>query len=172
MLWRFDKGQPDRARGLNAHIVDMAEFVTGQEVSVWHRRAFVQVPQERKHASTVDDVVVFLATFAGGTALRGPRLAHGHHRGTLEANGRCASTSRTIRHLGGTPSEVAAHHVAATRIRRRAADAVIGCEHGFWCNCGHLRGRRRRALLGCWSSGLRSVGLDVDVASFDPHGKK
>ena len=98
MLWRFDKDRAGSgAHGdLNAHIVDMARFVTGQEVTRVHGGIAETFVKERaaadgtKHASTVDDVVVFLARFAGGAtaSFEASRLAHGHHnRNTLEVNG-------------------------------------------------------------------------------------
>ena len=102
MLWRFDKDRAGSgAHGdLNAHIVDMARFVTGDEIASIdgaQERRFVET---RKGAdgsemrSTVDDVVSFLATFAGGAtaSFEASRLAPGHlNRNTLEVNGTLGS---------------------------------------------------------------------------------
>ena len=98
MLWRFDADRAGSgAHGdLNAHIVDMARFVTGHEVVRVHGAIEETFVKERRAddgsmvPSTVDDVVVFLATFANGAtaSFEASRLAHGHqNRNTLEING-------------------------------------------------------------------------------------
>lgn len=157
MLWRFDKTRAGSgAHGdLNAHIVDMARFVTGDEVEAVHggiERTFVK---ERRASdgslqpSTVDDVVAFLATFRGGAtaSFEATRLAHGHqNRNTLEVNGTKGSVRfdfenmNVLEFIDGTED-------ARTRGWRRimCTDAehhpyaaawwpdahVIGYEHGF-----------------------------------------
>ncbi|QDV07609.1 1,5-anhydro-D-fructose reductase [Planctomycetes bacterium Poly30] len=98
MLWRFDKERAGSgAHGdLNAHIVDMARFVTGQEFEAIHGAIAKTFVEERKNAdgsmspSTVDDVVSFLAMMESGAtaSFEASRLAQGHlNRNTLEING-------------------------------------------------------------------------------------
>ncbi|MEM9800615.1 MAG: Gfo/Idh/MocA family oxidoreductase [Planctomycetota bacterium] len=98
MLWRFDAERAGSgAHGdLNAHIVDMARFVTGLEVERVHGGIEATFVKERSTGdggtapSTVDDVVSFLATFTNGatSSFEASRLAHGHqNRNTLEVNG-------------------------------------------------------------------------------------
>jgi predicted dehydrogenase len=98
-LWRFDKRRAGSgAHGdLNAHIVDMARFLLGEEVVEIHgavARTFVEertVPGTRKKAkSTVDDAVLFLASFEGGAvaSFEATRLAAPHqNQNSLEING-------------------------------------------------------------------------------------
>jgi predicted dehydrogenase len=76
--WRFDGDQAGSgAHGdLNAHLVDLARFLVGEEVVEVHgaiERTFVKKRE-------VDDCVLFLATFAGGAtaSFEASRLAHGH----------------------------------------------------------------------------------------------
>lgn len=99
MLWRFDKkAAGSGAHGdLNAHIVDMCRFVTGEELSEIHgavARTFVNersVPGTKKRAkSTVDDAVLFLASLTGGgvASFEASRLAAPHQNAnSLEVNG-------------------------------------------------------------------------------------
>lgn len=99
MSWRFDKRLAGSgAHGdLNAHIVDMARFLVGEELSEVHgavARTFVtqrKVAGTRKTAvSDVDDCVLFLASFAGGAtaSFEATRLAHGHQNDNgIELNG-------------------------------------------------------------------------------------
>jgi len=99
MLWRFDKGAAGSgAHGdLNAHIVDMCRFVTGEELTEVHgavARTFVNertVPGTKKRAkSTVDDAVLFLASLSGGgvASFEASRLAAPHQNAnSLELNG-------------------------------------------------------------------------------------
>ena len=88
MSWRFEKKiAGSGAHGdLNAHIVDMARFLTGDELSEIHgalARTFVErrtVNGGKKQNSDVDDCVSFLASFAGGAtaSFEATRLAQGH----------------------------------------------------------------------------------------------
>jgi len=99
LLWRFKKGDAGSgAHGdLNAHIVDMARFLTGQEVVEIHgavSRTFVEertIPgTTKKGRSTVDDAVLFLASFAGGAvaSFEATRLAAPHQNAnSIEING-------------------------------------------------------------------------------------
>ncbi len=100
LLWRFRKGQAGSgAHGdLNAHIVDMARFVTGDEITevtgaiaetfIKERR----LPDDpaRTGRSTVDDAVLFLARFEGGAvaSFEATRLATGYRNANrLEVHG-------------------------------------------------------------------------------------
>jgi len=112
LLWRFRKNRAGSgAHGdLNAHIVDLARFLTGEEVVEIHgavARTFITeraIPAEdgpggralggkggrKKGKSDVDDAVLFLASFSGGAAasFEATRLATGHlNANTIELNG-------------------------------------------------------------------------------------
>ena len=110
LSWRFQKKLAGTgAHGdLNAHIVDMARFVTGDEIVEIHgavARTFIterEIPQSsprvaqakrgprKKGKSDVDDAVLFLASFAQGAvaSFEASRLATGHLNGnSLEVNG-------------------------------------------------------------------------------------
>ncbi len=99
LLWRFKKSVAGSgAHGdLNAHIVDMARFLTGEEIQEVNgaiAKTFIKeraIPGTRKKGkSDVDDCVLFLATFRGGAtaSFESTRLAHGHqNRNTIELNG-------------------------------------------------------------------------------------
>jgi len=108
--WRFEKARAGSgAHGdLNAHIVDMARFLVGEEITTVHGAVAPTFVAERtappvakrgtkstarggagasrrKIASDVDDAVLFLASFAGGAvaSFEATRLATGN----LNANG-------------------------------------------------------------------------------------
>lgn len=99
MSWRFEKKKAGSgAHGdLNAHIVDMARFLVGEEIVEIHgavARTFVTergIPgTEKKGKSDVDDAVLFLASFASGpvASFEASRLATGHQNGnSIELNG-------------------------------------------------------------------------------------
>ena len=104
LVWRFDeKTAGSGAHGdLNAHIVDMARFVTGEEIVEIHgavARTFVEeraLPGGGKGSakktgkSTVDDAVLFLASLGGGgvASFEASRLAAPHQNAnSLEVNG-------------------------------------------------------------------------------------
>ncbi len=99
LVWRFDeKAAGSGAHGdLNAHIVDMTRFVTGEELVEIHgavARTFIEertVPgTSRKGKSTVDDAVLFLASLSGGgvASFEATRLAAPHQNAnSLEVNG-------------------------------------------------------------------------------------
>jgi predicted dehydrogenase len=103
LLWRFRKGQAGSgAHGdLNAHSVDLARFLSGQEVVAVDgavARTFItrrKVPGTRNTGrSTVDDAVLFLATLSGGAAasFECSRVATGHlNDNTIELNGELGS---------------------------------------------------------------------------------
>jgi predicted dehydrogenase len=115
LSWRFQKKHAGTgAHGdLNAHIVDMARFLVGQEIVEIHgavARTFItertlpaggggreknergsrSKPGARKGKSDVDDAVLFLASFAGGAvaSFEASRLATGHlNANSIELNG-------------------------------------------------------------------------------------
>lgn len=100
LVWRFQKKiAGSGAHGdLNAHIVDMARFVTGDEIVEIHgavAKTFITerpLPNDpkKKGKADVDDAVLFLASFKGGAvaSFEATRVAHGNHnRNTLEING-------------------------------------------------------------------------------------
>lgn len=103
LLWRFQKKNAGSgAHGdLNAHIIDMARFVLGDEVKEVNGAIARTFVKERKllsgkgtGRSTVDDAVLFLATFKKGAvaSFEASRVAHGHqNRNTLEVNGTLGS---------------------------------------------------------------------------------
>jgi len=103
LLWRFRKRfAGSGAHGdLNAHIVDLARFLTGDEITEIHgaaSRTFIRertIPgTKRKGRSDVDDCVLFLASFRGGAvaSFEASRLAAGHlNRNTIELNGELGS---------------------------------------------------------------------------------
>jgi predicted dehydrogenase len=108
LLWRFRKSRAGSgAHGdLNAHIVDLARFLTGEEVVEIHgavARTFVTERAiaasdrslggkggAKKGKSDVDDAVLFLASFSGGAvaSFEATRLATGHlNANSIELNG-------------------------------------------------------------------------------------
>ncbi len=108
MSWRFDAAEAGSgAHGdLNAHIVDMARFITDEEIVSIHgaiehtfiveRRAAIGAAPRRPAArparrrSTVDDCVLFLARLSGGAvaSFEATRLATGNqNRNRIEING-------------------------------------------------------------------------------------
>lgn len=99
MSWRFDAAQAGSgAHGdLNAHIVDLARFLTGDEIVEIHgavTRRFVNErsrPGSRQRArSDVDDAALFLAGFKGGAvaSFEASRLATGRQNAhAIEING-------------------------------------------------------------------------------------
>jgi predicted dehydrogenase len=117
LLWRFQANQAGSgAHGdLNAHIIDLARFVTGQEFTevsgaIEHtfvrERAIVESAGgaisgkgaksrgKRTGRSTVDDAVLFLARLSGGTigSFEATRLATGNkNRNQIEVNGELGS---------------------------------------------------------------------------------
>lgn len=98
MAWRFDKARAGSgAHGdLNAHIVDLARFLTSEEVTEIHgavARTFIteRTGEDGKRAtSDVDDCVNFLATMSGGAvaSFEASRLATGRlNDNIIEING-------------------------------------------------------------------------------------
>lgn len=99
LLWRFQKKiAGSGAHGdLNAHIVDMARFLLGDEIVEVHgavARTFITervIPGSTKTGkSDVDDAVLFLASFKGGAvaSFEASRVAFGHQNdNSIEVNG-------------------------------------------------------------------------------------
>lgn len=99
MSWRFQKKLAGSgAHGdLNAHIVDLARFLTGDEVAEIHgavSRAFVlerDIPgTDKKGKCDVDDAVLFVASMRGGAlaSFEASRVATGHlNANEIELNG-------------------------------------------------------------------------------------
>ncbi len=98
LSWRFDGERAGSgAHGdLNAHVVDMARFVTGDEIVEVTGAAETRFIRERPAPgggtgpSTVDDCVAFLARFRSGAvgSFEASRLATGHlNSNRLEING-------------------------------------------------------------------------------------
>ena len=99
LLWRFRKRHAGSgAHGdLNAHIVDLARFLLGDEVVEVHgavARTFIRertIPgTRRKGRSTVDDAVLFLASFKGGAvaSFEATRVAAPHlNANSIEIDG-------------------------------------------------------------------------------------
>jgi predicted dehydrogenase len=104
LSWRFSKRRAGSgAHGdLNAHIIDMARFVTGEEITTVHgavAKTFIRERDRgdgsgRKGRSDVDDALLFMASFRGGAtaSFEASRVAPGHlNRNTLEVNGELGS---------------------------------------------------------------------------------
>jgi predicted dehydrogenase len=100
LVWRFrGKVAGTGAHGdLGAHIIDMARFVTGDEIvevaGAIEQRFITERPLPddpgRTGRSTVDDAVLFLARFKGGAVatFESTRLATGHRNSNrIEVNG-------------------------------------------------------------------------------------
>jgi predicted dehydrogenase len=99
LLWRFQKKSAGSgAHGdLNAHMIDLARFLTGDEITEIHgavSKTFIEqrtIPgTKKKGKSTVDDAVLFLASFKGGAvaSFEASRLAAPHQNAnSIEING-------------------------------------------------------------------------------------
>jgi predicted dehydrogenase len=99
LLWRFRKSEAGSgAHGdLNAHIVDLARFLTGEAITSIEGsivRTFItrrKIPgTSRTGRSTVDDAALFLAAFRSGAvaSFECSRVATGHlNDNTIELNG-------------------------------------------------------------------------------------
>ncbi len=158
MSWRFQKRLAGSgAHGdLNAHIVDMARFITGDELQEVHgavARTFVkernQAGKRGKGKSNVDDCVLFVASFKNGAtaSFEASRLAVGHHnRNTIEVNGTHGSVlfdfeDMNVLHLADgreDPKTAGWRRIMCTSAGNHPyAEAwwpdahVIGYEHGF-----------------------------------------
>ena len=111
LLWRFQKGAAGSgAHGdLNAHIIDLARFLTGDEVKEINGAICKTFVKERKRLdgpgkgkSTVDDSVQFLATFKKGAtaSFEATRMAGGHFNdNSIELNGTKGSIRWSLERL-------------------------------------------------------------------------
>lgn len=156
LLWRFDKSLAGSgAHGdLNAHIIDMTRFVTGQEISEVVGaivETFIKqrtpdkgkgvpsgqiassgsadkpdAPQEMDDV-TVDDAVLFLARFAGGAvaSFEAARQATGNqNRNTFEINGTLGSLKFDFERMNEL------EYYDATLPRAVQGWTTIMCTHG------------------------------------------
>ena len=158
MGWRFKKKTAGSgAHGdLNAHLVDLARFLLGEEIVEVHgalARTFVKQrtwPETGKRARCdVDDVTLFLATFAGGAtaSFEATRLAPGHlNDNTIEINGELGSLRWNLENMNELwlheeaecPGESGWRRISATDGEHHPyasawwpAGHVIGYEHTF-----------------------------------------
>ncbi len=166
LLWRFDKSQSGSgAHGdLNAHIIDMARFVTGEEITeIAGAIAETFIKQRKKPAAgssggiaagsqgaeemgdvTVDDTVLFLARFAGGAvaSFEAARQATGNqNRNGFEINGSKGSLRFNFERMNEL------EFFDATRPRAVQGWTNIMCTHGgdhpyaeYWWPDAHLIG--------------------------------
>jgi len=101
MSWRYDASLAGSgAHGdLNAHLIDMTRFITGDEIVEVAGAVEARFVDDRdgpagRAASTVDDAVLFLARFASGAvaSYEATRLATGNlNRNRFEINGESGS---------------------------------------------------------------------------------
>lgn len=171
LLWRFQKKHAGSgAHGdLNAHSIDLARFLLGEEIvsidgaiskTFCKERALTGAAaqlggksgskkKQKMGKSTVDDALLFLATFKGGAtaSFESSRCAHGHeNRNTIEVNGEKASLRFDFENMNVLEffdSEVDSATSGWRRIMCTTAgvhpyvekwwpDAhIIGYEHGF-----------------------------------------
>jgi predicted dehydrogenase len=158
LLWRFQKKLAGSgAHGdLNAHVIDMARFVTGEEIVAIDGAAARTFYEERtipgrkqKGRSDVDDALLFLASLAGGgiASFEASRVAHGHqNRNTLEVNGEKGSLRFDFEDMnllwyldaGDDPMVAGWRRIMCTDAEHHPyagnwwpAAHVLGYEHGF-----------------------------------------
>jgi predicted dehydrogenase len=149
LLWRFDKNLAGSgAHGdLNAHIIDMSRFVTGEEITEISGAIAETFIKERTRAAgvaaggiadggtagagkgpvTVDDTVLFLARFSGGAvaSFEAARQATGNqNRNAFEING----TKGAVRFDFERMNEL--EYYDATRPRAVQGWTNIMCTHG------------------------------------------
>jgi predicted dehydrogenase len=102
MSWRFESELAGSgAHGdLNAHLIDLARFLTGEEIVEVHGATSRRWVTERtdgagvSHATSVDDALLFTAGFEGGAvaSFEASRLAYPHQNGnSIELNGELGS---------------------------------------------------------------------------------
>jgi predicted dehydrogenase len=158
LVWRFDKNLAGSgAHGdLNAHIVDMTRFVTGQEITEVAGAIAETFIKERnlvggggKGKSTVDDTVLFLARFSGGAvaSFEAARQATGNqNRNGFEINGTKGSLKFDFERMNelqyydatlpravqGWSTIMCTHGADHPYVANWWPDAhIIGYEHGF-----------------------------------------
>lgn len=137
-LWRFEKELAGSgAHGdLNAHIIDMTRFVTGQEITeiagaiaetFVKERAYLPGAGEGKGKVTVDDAVLFLARFSGGAvaSFEAARQATGNqNRNSFEINGTKGSLKFDFERMNEL------EYYDATLPRAVQGWSTIMCTHG------------------------------------------
>lgn len=157
MSWRFRKELAGSgAHGdLNAHIVDMTRFITGEEITDIHgavARTFISertAEDGRRATSDVDDAALFLASLDGGgiASIEATRLATGNlNANRIEINGEQGALRFDFEDMNVLEFNDASDHAREDGWRRimctragehpYAADwwpdgHVIGYEHGF-----------------------------------------
>jgi predicted dehydrogenase len=158
LQWRFEKQWAGSgAHGdLNAHIIDMTRFVTGQDITEVSGAIAETFIKERKIPGTdkmgkvtVDDAVLFLARFSGGAvaSFEAARQATGNqNRNTFEINGTKGSVkfdfermnelqyydARLPRAVQGWSTIMCTHGGDHPYVGNWWPDAhIIGYEHGF-----------------------------------------
>lgn len=158
LLWRFKKRNAGSgAHGdLNAHIVDMARFITGDEVKEIHGAVSRTFIRERARLdgkgmgkSDVDDAVLFLASMKNGAtaSFEATRLATGHQNAaSIEINGEKGSlrfefeNMNVLRFMDASdgPAEGGWRRIMCTSANNHPYAAswwpdahVLGYEHGF-----------------------------------------
>ncbi len=150
LIWRFDKKLAGSGShgDLNAHIIDMTRFVTGQEITeivgaicetfVKERTlmagtaaggiaAGVQANQAKKGKVTVDDTTLFLARFSGGAvaSFEAARQATGNqNRNGFEINGSKGAVKFNFEDMNKL------EFYDATRPREVQGWTTIMCTHG------------------------------------------
>jgi predicted dehydrogenase len=149
LIWRFDKSQAGSGShgDLNAHIIDMTRFVTGEEITEIVGAVAETFIKRRKVATagaaggiaagisgggelgdvTVDDTVLFLARFSGGAvaSFEAARQATGNqNRNGFEING----TKGALRFNFERMNEL--EYYDATRPRGVQGWSTIICTHG------------------------------------------
>ncbi len=149
LLWRFDKNLAGSgAHGdLNAHIIDMTRFVTGQEIVEIAGAIAETFVKQRKIVTgtaaggiaagmegaqqmgqvTVDDTVLFLARFSGGAvaSFEAARQATGNqNRNGFEINGTKGSVKFDFERMNEL------EYYDATRPRAVQGWTTIMCTHG------------------------------------------
>jgi len=166
LAWRFDKKLAGSgAHGdLNAHIVDMTRFVTGQEITEICGAIVETFIKERKRMAgpaaggiaaglnaaeeagrvTVDDTVLFLARFSGGAvaSFEAARQATGNqNRNGFEINGTKGSLKFDFERM----NELQFYDAAADRAVQGWTNIMVthGADHpyvGAWWPDAHLIG--------------------------------
>ncbi len=159
LLWRFDKKLTGSgAHGdLNAHIIDMTRFVTGEEITevsgaiaeTFIKERTLPTNAAQKGKVTVDDTVLFLARFSGGAVatFEAARQATGNlNRNAFEINGTKGSIKFNFERMNeleyydatlprgvqGWSSIMCTHGGDHPYVANWWPDAhLIGYEHGF-----------------------------------------
>lgn len=152
MSWRFSKKTAGSgAHGdLNAHIVDMARFITGEEITEIHgavARTFVErrvdARTKKKSKADVDDTLLFLASFAGGAvaSFEASRVATGNHNAnSIEINGDKGALRFEFEDMNVLHFHDATHDERTNGWRRILATASAHPYVANWWPDGHVLG--------------------------------